>query len=319
VLGHALACGSGTYAVELALRALQVGPGDEVVLAAYDFPGNFLNAHAVGATPVLIDVDPENYNFDPQYLSSALGPATRAVVVSHLHGGLVPVREVVEACRARGVAVVEDACQCPGATVQGRRAGTWGDVGVLSFGGSKLLTAGRGGALMTARPEVAQRARVARMRGNLVCPLSELQAAVLGPQLDRLAERNARRAAAVKILRESLADVPGLRPFANRVEGEPGYYKVGFQFDESQFGLSRGRFVAAVRAEGVALDEGFRALHVGRSPARFRRVGELPVAGRAHTSAVILHHPVLLGTEEEVLQIAGAVRKVWAHRERLGA
>src|SRR5439155_1399263 len=128
---HALACGSGTFAVELALRALKVGPGDEVMLAAYDYPGNFLCVHAVGATPVLVDIHPDNWNLDPARLEEACGPATRAVIVSHLHGGLVPMREVMGFAAARGIRVIEDAAQCPGAVVQGRRAGSWGDAGGL--------------------------------------------------------------------------------------------------------------------------------------------------------------------------------------------
>jgi len=212
---HALACGSGTFAVELALRALKISPGDEVLLSAYDYPGNFLCVHAVGATPVLVDVHPDNWNLDPAQLEAATGPASRAVIVSHLHGGLVPMREVMAFATARGVRVIEDAAQCPGAIVQGRRAGTWGDAGMLSFGGSKLLTAGRGGALLTPHADVLQRARLALNRGNLVCPLSELQAAVLMPQLDRLDSRNASRLQQVCLLCDGLRDVPGLRPFVN--------------------------------------------------------------------------------------------------------
>ncbi len=309
----ALTCGSGTFAVELALRALKVGPGDEVVLAAYDYPGNFLSVHAVGAQPVLVDVESGNWNLGPNRLGEAIGPATRAVITSHLHGGLVPMREVMQIASARGVAVVEDAAQAPGAEVQGRKAGTWGDAGVLSFGGSKLLTAGRGGALLTRRADVHQRARVWLLRGNHVCPLSELQAAVLLPQLDKLDARNARRATNVKRLAAALG--PALAPFVNREgAGAPGYYKVGFQYDAERFGLPRARFVAALRAEGVAFDEGFRALHAGRSPKRFRKVGELTEAERAGAGAVVLHHPVLLGGAADVEEVAAAVRKVrqWA-------
>src|SRR5438309_5164625 len=91
---HALACGSGTFAVELALRALKIGAGDEVILAAYTYPGNFLGVHAVGAQPVLVDLDPDNWNLAPELLAAAVGPKTRAVIVSHLHGGIVPMREV---------------------------------------------------------------------------------------------------------------------------------------------------------------------------------------------------------------------------------
>ncbi|HTU21410.1 MAG TPA: aminotransferase class I/II-fold pyridoxal phosphate-dependent enzyme [Gemmataceae bacterium] len=316
---HVLTCGSGTFAVELALRALKVGRGDEVVMAAYDYGGNFLGIHAVGAHPVLVEVDGDNWNLAPEGLAAAFGPTTRAVIVSHLHGGLVPMREVVAIAGRQGVPVVEDAAQAPGARVQGREAGTWGDVGILSFGGSKLLTAGRGGALLTRHADVAQRARLWLQRGNHVCPLSELQAAVLGPQLDRLMERNARRLRAVRLLEEQLRPVPGLRPFRNRTleDSEPGYYKLGFQLDAARFGLDRERFVAAMRAEGIAVDAGFRALHVGRSPRRWRSVGPLPQAERAHHGTVVLHHPILLGEGSDLEQVARAAAKIHGHAERL--
>jgi dTDP-4-amino-4,6-dideoxygalactose transaminase len=314
----ALACSSGTFAVELALRALVVGPGSEVVLSAYDYSGNYLCVLALGATPVLVDVDAHNWNMDPARLAGALTPGTKAVIVSHLHGGLAPMREIRSLTDARGVPVVEDAAQAPGATVQGRPAGAWGAVGVLSFGGSKLLTAGRGGAILTSDPHVQQRARVHQFRGNTLAPLSELQAVALLPQLDALPAKHARRLAGVALLRERLREVPGLQFFENlATEGEPAYYKVGFQFDAAAFGLSRERFVAAARAEGVALDEGFRALHVGRSPGRFRQAGPLPEAERAHAGCVVLHHPVLLGAPADVEQVPRAIDKVWAYRKEL--
>jgi perosamine synthetase len=310
----AATCASGTFAIELALRALGVGAGDEVILAAYDYPGNFLGVHAIGARPVLVDVHPDTGQLDPRHIAPAVGPATRAVIASHLHGGLVPMREVMDVARTHGLRVVEDAAQAPGATVGGRKAGTWGDAGTLSFGGSKLLSAGRGGALLTRHADVFQRARVAVHRGNHVCPLSELQAAVLLPQLDKLDPRRDRRNRSVALLLECLRDIPGLRPFARQAPGDvPEYYKVGFHFDAAAFGLSRERFVAAVRAEGVALDEGFRALHAGRSPSRFRAADGLPEAMRAHNGIVILHHPVLLGCPDDLEKVAFAVRKLHAH------
>ncbi len=316
---YVLTCGSGTFAVELALRALKIGHGDEVVMAAYDYGGNFLCVHAVGARPVLVDIDADNWNLAPENLAAAFGPATRAVIVSHLHGGLVPMREVMAIAGRHGVAVIEDAAQAPGASVQGRPAGTWGDVGILSFGGSKLLTAGRGGALLTSRADVAQRARLWLHRGNHICPLSELQAAVLLPQLDRLAERNAQRHRAVEYLEQWLQDMPDLQPFRNRSleDSTPAFYKLGFQFDAAGFRLARERFVLAMRAEGIAMDEGFRALHVGRSPSRWRSPGPLMQAERAHEGVVVLHHPILLGSENELMQVVGAVVRIHNHAERL--
>lgn len=315
---HVHLCGSGTFAVELGLRALKVGAGDEVLLAAYDFPGNFLNVHAVGALPVLVDVNPANWNLAIDRLDTAMSPACKTLIVSHLHGGLVPLRELTAWAKARGVGVLEDAAQCPGAIVQGRPAGTWGDAGVISFGGSKLLSAGRGGALLTPHADVGQRARTYSLRGNLVCPLSELQAAVLAPQLEKLDDRNRLRASNVARLVQALADTPGLKPFVPARElGEPGYYKLGFQYDDAAFGLPRARFVAAVRAEGVALAAGFAAAHVGRSPRRYRAGSDLSEAERAHHGCVVLHHPVLLGSAAEVDEVARAIRKVYQHRQAL--
>src|SRR5262249_58956237 len=138
--------------------------------------------------------------------------------------------------------------------------GTWGDAGVLSFGGSKLLTAGRGGAILTAKHTIAQRARIWQMRGNLVAPLSELQAAVLRPQLAGLDENNRNRASRVAMLREALSDVPGLGLFeVNLEESQPAYYKVGFLYDAQAFGLERTLFRMALHYEGLSIDEGFRA------------------------------------------------------------
>src|SRR5262245_38401942 len=133
--------------------------------------------------------------------------------------------------------------------------------------------------MVTSRPEVYQRARLVLGRGNnLLSPLSELQAVVLLPQLDALPHRHARRGEAVAQLTQAVEGLPGLRLFRNHVDGSPGYYKVGLQYDEHAFGLSRGRLVAAMRAEGIALDEGFRALHVGRSASRWRAGGRLEQA-----------------------------------------
>jgi dTDP-4-amino-4,6-dideoxygalactose transaminase len=316
-LPYALTCGSGTFAVEIALRAFKVGPGDEVILAAYDYPGNFLSIHAVGATPVLVDVDASNWNLQPDGLAAALSPNTRAIIASHLHGGMVPMAEVREFADANGLRVIEDAAQSPGATVQDQIAGTWGDIGVLSFGGSKLLTAGRGGALLTRHADLHQRMRVLLHRGNNICPLSELQAAVLLPQLEELDSRNVHRAGMVAALSESLAQVRGIRLFVNRVPCQPTYYKVGLQFDAERFGLRRTIFLAAMRAEGIALDEGFAGLHVGRSPLRMRLPAELHEAFRAHSGVVVLHHPVLLGDRSDIEQIVAAIGKVYANADRL--
>jgi len=253
----------------------------------------------------------------PGCLAAAVGPNTRAIIASHLHGGMAPMAEVRACADAHGLRVIEDAAQSPGAEIQGQKAGTWGDIGVLSFGGSKLLTAGRGGALLMRHADLHQRMRLLLHRGNHICPLSELQAAVLLPQLDKLEFRNDYRARMVAALIEGLKELPGLRPFVNSVPCRPAYYKLGFQFDPHKFGLQRERLVQAMGAEGIALDEGFRASHVGRSPTRFRCVGEHSESERAHGGTLILHHPVLLGTQADVNEVVQAFRKVYVNADRL--
>lgn len=316
---HVLLCGSGNYAVELGLRALKIAEGDEVILADYDYPGNFLSIHAVGAIPVLVDVDPRNWNLSLGAVREAIGPRTRVILASHLHGGRAPMRELMTLARDRGLAVVEDAAQAPGAFLDGRRAGAWGEVGVLSFGGSKLLCAGRGGALLTPHAALAQRARNLLSRaGNVVCPLSELQAALLVPQCKKLDERNAVRWANAQALCDALAGVPGVRPCVQANEDPlPAFYKLGLQFDEPAFGLSRDRLITALRAEGFALDEGFAASHVTRSPKRFRQGSTLSEADRASRGCVNLHHPILLETPQAMREFATAWRRIRAHANAL--
>jgi dTDP-4-amino-4,6-dideoxygalactose transaminase len=312
-------CSSGTIAVELALRGLKVGPGDEVILAAYDFAGNFRAVGAVGARPVLVDLAADSWTLDPHELAQAISPAVRAIIVSHLHGTLAEMCQIVEQARAAGIQVVEDACQTPGAAVGGRIAGSWGDVGIHSFGGSKLLTAGRGGAIMTPHAEVAQRIRVYSQRGNEAFPLSELQAAVLIPQLARLAERNEQRAASVTRFIGQLANTPQvITRHGAKPDSGPAYYKLGMLFrpsceasDPATAMQLRQHFIAAVQAEGVAIDEGFRGF-ASRSAGRCRTVGSLANARQAAQATLLLHHPVLLEPPETIDRVAAAIRKVSA-------
>jgi perosamine synthetase len=282
-----------------------------VMLAAYDFSGNFRAIEVLGARPVLVDIQPRNWCLNAQLLDEASGPQVRAIVVSHLHGGLAPMREICRWATARNVAVVEDACQAPGAVVQQRPAGSWGDAGVLSFGGSKLLTAGRGGALLTPHPDVFQRIKIYANRGNDAFPLSELQAAVLLPQWARLLQRNQARRDAVARLLHGLNTATGLRPLQNDPHaGQPSFYKLAWLYDPRACrGHSRQEFIAAVQAQGVAMDAGFAGFF-RRGPRRCRQAGPLTASREAAGNTVLLHHPVLLLGEPAADRVAHALRKV---------
>jgi perosamine synthetase len=301
---HVRLCSSGTVAVELALRGLKVAAGDEVILAGYDFSGNFRAIEAVGARPVLVDIEPGTWCLDPAQLPAAVGPKTRAIVVSHLHGGMADMPQIMKFAAEHGLGVVEDACQSPGATVDGRVAGTWGDIGVLSFGGSKLLTAGRGGALLTRHADVHQRIKVYAERGNDALPLSELQAAVLVSQLARLEERNRLRRANVDRILSATAKFGVLLPLKNRPDVQPSYYKLAWLFggEQAEPTLSRDAFLAAAQAHRIPLDAGFRGFAL-RSSRRCRVAGNLIHSAAAAKQTIVLHHPVLLTQHDELDQM----------------
>jgi dTDP-4-amino-4,6-dideoxygalactose transaminase len=216
------------------------------------------------------------------------------------------------------IAVIEDACQNPGAICSGRIAGTTGDVGVLSFGGSKLLTAGRGGAVITNRSDIAQRIRLFTQRGNDSYPLSELQAAVLIPQLQQLDQNNKQRLKNAQLLTKRLADSRLIEPFADfsTDDSVPSFYKFGAKLDSSS-SLSRSQFSKAMRTEGIAIDPGFDGLHRTHSKRRFRAVGNLAVADLAHRGCVVLHHPVLLGDDTAIEQCAIAIKKIETHADAI--
>jgi dTDP-4-amino-4,6-dideoxygalactose transaminase len=310
---HVILCSSGTVAVELALRSVKVQPDDEVVLAAYDYKANFANVLTLRATPVLVDTLPGVPVLDPEQLKKAISDRTRAIVCSHLHGCFADVAAIRAVAAERGIPVIEDACQAAGGRLNGKAPGSIGDVGVLSFGGSKLLTAGRGGAVLTNDATLAQRIRLYTQRGNDAYPLSEMQSAVLLPQLQQLPDRTLVRLKRVRQLLSALpADSP-LRPalYPDPAENDhdvPAFYKVAFHYDaKKQNGLSREDFSNQARQNGVALDPAFSALHKTHSGRRFKAVGELPNASVLHAELVTLHHPVLLGGTDAIDALVAAL------------
>jgi len=301
---HVHLCSSGTSAVELALRASNVCRGDEVILAAYDYKANFANVLALEARPVLVDTLVGRPVLDPDRLMSALTPSTRAIICSHLHGCMAPIKEIAEFANEHNLTLIEDACQVPGARIDGRRAGSIGHVGVLSFGGSKLLTAGRGGAVLTHDAQLAQRIRLYTQRGNDAYPLSEMQAAVLLPQIQMLDQRNERRQQSVELLLRHMspkAEIDVIRDGHSNAEAT--YYKLAFLMADKD-PRARDRFLQHMRGFAIPLDNGFPGLHMIHAKTRFRAVGDLPNATAMHNQLLTLHHPVLLGCEDDIRRIA---------------
>lgn len=215
---HAVGVSSGTEALALALRALEVGPGDEVILPTNSFIATAEAVSAVGATPVLVDVDPHTHLIDAAIVAQAMTPRVRCVIPVHLFGATVDLEPILALAREHGVHVLEDACQAIGARCAGGTAGGLGAIGCLSFYPTKNLGGwGDGGAVLTSDPELAQRVRLLRAHGEqpryrhrivgTTARLDAIQAAVLRRKLARLGGWNRQRRALAAQLRERLAAI----------------------------------------------------------------------------------------------------------------
>ena len=216
---HAVAVASGTDAIALALRAVGVGEGDEVVTAANTCIPTVAGIESAGAVPALADVDEDSFTLDPASVERALTPRTRAIVAVHLYGQCADVQTLGELAAARGIQLVEDAAQAHGATFGTRRAGTLGRAAAFSFYPTKNLGAlGDGGAVVTDDDHVADRVRLQRSYGERRryesvehgrnSRLDALQAAVLEVKLRHLQRWNERRRALAARYDEALADSP---------------------------------------------------------------------------------------------------------------
>jgi dTDP-4-amino-4,6-dideoxygalactose transaminase len=209
---------SGTDALRLALEALALRPGDEVLTPAFSFIASSSTIIMTGARPVFVDIDPKTYAIDPAQAARAVTPRTRALVVVHLFGHPAPMAPLLALAQAHGLAVIEDVAQAVGAAIDGRPVGGWGDVAGLSFYPTKNLGAcGDGGMILTSRPDVAERLRRLRHHGDVAryrhvelgtCSrLDELQAAFLRVKLAHLDAWTERRRAIAAWYRERFADL----------------------------------------------------------------------------------------------------------------
>ncbi|MBB2910412.1 dTDP-4-amino-4,6-dideoxygalactose transaminase [Streptosporangium becharense] len=226
---HCAAVGSGTAALQLALAALGVGPGDEVVVPAVSMNATALAVAQQGATPVFADIDPRTFCLDPAAAAAVTGPRTAALLPVHLHGLPADMAELGRLAARRGLAVVEDAAQAHGARYRGTRTGALGDAGCFSLHPSKNLpTCGEGGLVTTSSADVDRAVRRLRTFGERLDQertrsyvahavgwnhkLSPVQAAMARVQLAAMDDHARRREAGIRELLDRLGRLPGLRP-----------------------------------------------------------------------------------------------------------
>ncbi|MFE7130174.1 DegT/DnrJ/EryC1/StrS family aminotransferase [Streptomyces sp. NPDC057638] len=326
---HGVCVANGTIALFLALRALGVRPGEEVIVPAYTFVATATAVVLAGAVPVAADVT-DTLHLDPAAVDQLAGPRTTAVIPVHLGGAPADTDALRTVARRHGLAVVEDAAQAHGAHRHDRPAGTLGDAACFSFQSSKAMTAGEGGIVVTSDRAVYERLWALHNVGRSVdggawydhprlgwnLRMTEFQAALLHPQLDLLDPWIDQRATNATALAHALSSVPGL----DLLPAPPGttrhtWHLALLRYTPSAFGgRPTADFLTAMAAEGVPLAAGYRSLT--REPAvapQLGRFASCPVAEEAGASVVWLRQELLMAEEGAMADVAEAAEAV---RER---
>ncbi len=313
----AIGVNSGTDALYAAVKALGIGPGDEVITTSSTWISTAFAADYAGARAVFCDIHPDHLQLDPASLAARITDRTKAVIVVHLYGHPAPMREIEEICNPRGIAIIEDVAQAVLARSDGRLAGTIGAIGCFSFYPSKNLGGlGDGGAILTNRPDLAQRIRSFTRYGQVEphrheevginSRLDSLQAALLSVMLRHLPEWTEARRRLARRYREMIGNL-SLKMLPERAGCEPVHHLFPIQVDH------RDRILAALREDGIKAQVHYPSpIHL--QPVYRRqgwRQGDLPV-----TEAVmprLLSLPIFPGmTDTQLERVVGSLRSALA-------
>ena len=310
-VAHAIGVASGTDALRLALAAVGVGPGDEVITTAFSFVASASTIVMAGATPVFVDIDPATFALEAEGVARAITPRTRAIVPVHLYGHAAAIDRIAELGRAHGVAVVEDAAQAIGATYAGRPLGAWGDAACLSFYPTKNLGAcGDAGMILTNRSDLAERLRRLRHHGDdgryrhlelgYSSRLDDLQAALLRVKLGRLEGWTAARRRIAARYHDALAGLPLTLP----IEREPARHVYHLYTIRHR---QRDALAKTLSQLGVGTAVHYPIAVPGRPMFGLPAERQWPEATRASREVLSLPCYAEL-TDDEVNQVARAVR-----------
>ncbi|HWA88594.1 MAG TPA: DegT/DnrJ/EryC1/StrS family aminotransferase [Rhizomicrobium sp.] len=332
---HALVTSSGSGALEIALQALDVRPGDEVIVPACTFIATASAVLRIGAWPIPVDVAADTLCMEPAAVEAAITPRTKCIVPVHMAGHAVDMDALMAIAAKHGLAVLEDAAHAHGATYKGRLLGTIGDASIFSFQSGKLMTAGEGGLIATNRDDVGARLfhlhscgrpkgdteyRHEEVAGNW--RLSEFQSAVLRAQLTRLPEQLEKRREGIALFNAAMSKVAGVRPLVSDTNATGhSHYMAMFWFDPDAFGgADAGLIAQRLRKWGIPAFRCFPPVHRTNmfKAAALVQVGRVdtapdyaamrtPVSEAASRQVVWFQHPILLGDAELIADIAGAV------------
>jgi perosamine synthetase len=346
-----VATGSGTQALHTCVEALGIGAGDEVITSPYTDPGTIASILSARALPVLADLDRESYQLDPDDVERRITENTKAIMPVDMMGQPCNMEKITAIAKKHNLKVIEDACQAHLAEYQGKKLGTIGDVGCFSFQSSKTIACGEGGAIIGNDEElmdncftVHNHGTSRRGRTEVAGPkyrMNEFEAAVLLGQLPGVEERFARRNQNAAYLTSRIKDVPGIFPqklYEGTTSGS--FYIYAMTYRKEYFNnADRSKFLKAVHAEGVSLD-GYIKQGLHREPwvehilnskvyqkmfskerlQRYREENACPNCDKVCQEMVMIWASgPLLGTKEDMDDVAIAILKVYENRDKLNS
>jgi perosamine synthetase len=350
---HCIATANGTSALFASLGALDVGPGDEVILPPYTFVATLNVVLLHYALPIFVDTDPETFQIDAGKIEKAITPNTRALLPVHIGGNAADLDTILAVATRHKLPVVEDACQAHLAEWHGRKVGTWGDAGCFSFQASKNWNCGEGGAVICNDGDLAERVFAFHnnsrprnregfnygLQGNRGANLrlTEFQTTLLLSQMERVEAQTRQRTENANYLTSMLKEIPGIQP-AKMYEGctVNAYHLYMFRYSPEAFaGLSRARFLRALGAEGIPCMAGYTPLNkesVTTATLKTRAYQKIyptevlknweernrcPVNDKLCTEAVWLAQTMFIGPRSDMDSIAEAIRRIHAHAAEL--
>jgi perosamine synthetase len=268
---HGIACSSGTAALHLALAALKIGPGDEVIVPSFTLIVAANTVLLTGATPVLVDVDPKTWGMDPARIAERLTARTKAIMAVHMYGHPCDMDPILELAGRHGCAVIEDASEAHGAEYKGRKVGSLGDAGCFSFYGNKIITTGEGGMVVTNREDLAARARMLRNQAfgeprfvhqeiGFNYRMTNLQAAIGLAQCERIKEKVERKRDMARQYHRLLNGSPHLTLPPEASWAKNVYWMYGVLLRDS-FGRARDEVMRLLHGQGVETRAFFHPLH----------------------------------------------------------
>ena len=296
---YAVSVSNGTCALLLALKVLDIGPGDEVIVPSFTFAATVNAVLHAGANPVLIDCLPNHWNLDPGQVEQAVSPATKAIIPVHLYGHPCEMKAILDIAEKNNLFVIEDAAEAHNAVCLGKKVGTLGTIGCFSFYGNKVMTTGEGGMCVTSDPELDHRMRKLRDHGmsnekrywheeiGYNFRMTNLNAALGLAQLEQIESFLARRSYLTKIYESSLKHISGLKkpiksPFGKKIDW------LFCLFLEESFPLSRDELLLALKECKIDARPTFYPIHSMPPYIGLKRVGSLRNAELFGYSGIVL-------------------------------